>query len=137
MTQFTFEPKNGTLICDHVPGQYTTVWAKGEDWVHRQPRHYTLCDIPSNNDFTIAVKREPDGLVSSWLHDTVEEGDVLPFSAPYGVFHVQNAENIWLSDETNPVVLLSAGRMHECVHRPSLTEHIRIRHVLFHMSICV
>eukprot|EP01062_Namystynia_karyoxenos_P035990 TRINITY_DN2625_c0_g1_i3.p1 TRINITY_DN2625_c0_g1~~TRINITY_DN2625_c0_g1_i3.p1 ORF type:complete len:457 (+),score=193.11 TRINITY_DN2625_c0_g1_i3:53-1372(+) len=109
VTEFAFAPEDGQPICDYKPGQYTTVWLKGPDWSHRQPRHYTLVFAPNGKDYKIAVKKEDMGLVSSYLHDRVAVGDKVAMSPPFGAFHVENAESLWLNDNTVPAVMLSAG----------------------------
>ena len=78
VTQFTLTPKDGGPVCGFKPGQYTTVWLHPEGWSNRQPRHYTLCGLRprhmmTSKDYTIAVRRDPVGLVSGYLHDTVAE----------------------------------------------------------------
>lgn len=64
-------------------------------------RSYSLCDLPKADHFRIAVKRETNGVGSSFLTSRVREGDVLDLSAPRGTFILQRGEN--------PVVLLGAG----------------------------
>lgn len=58
--------------------------------------------------YRISVKREkkmnsnPAGMFSNHLHDNVPEGDVIPISAPVGVFILTN-------DSQLPIVLISGG----------------------------
>lgn len=47
-------------------------------------------------------KEAPDGIVSNYLHDHVQEGDVLSLSAPAGDFVLNTDSNL-------PVVLISGG----------------------------
>jgi ferredoxin-NADP reductase len=56
---------------------------------------------PGAASYRISVKRESKGVVSSYLYDHVNAGDVMDVSAPRGVFTLNSAET--------PVVLLSAG----------------------------
>src|SRR5699024_3814315 len=71
-------------------------------------RQYSLSCKPGADMYRISVKREtargnhPDGIVSLYLHDQVEKGDILKLSAPSGDF-VLNTE------DTRPLVLLSRG----------------------------
>jgi len=44
-------------------------------------RQYSLCGPAGAPDLTIAVLREPSGVVSNWLHDRVEEGSTLHISS--------------------------------------------------------
>jgi hypothetical protein len=52
-------------------------------------------------DYRVNVKRESNGIVSSYLHDRVQANDVLQVSAPRGGFTLRSGDT--------PVVLLSAG----------------------------
>lgn len=108
ITQFTFTSEDGLPVCSYGPGQYTTVWSQPTDCEYKQPRHYSIVG-GSNNSLSIAVKREPRGLVSGYLHDRIAEGDTLSLSPPFGHFNMGNAQDLWLSDESHPLVLISAG----------------------------
>lgn len=78
----------------------------GETYTHI--RQYSLSDAPGKGYYRISVKREgataekPAGIVSNYLHDHIQEGDVLEVSAPAGDFTLD------LTKET-PVVLISGG----------------------------
>ena len=93
------------LVKNSLPGQYVTVRMAMPDGVH-QPRQYSLtrADDGAHRQFT--VKRvhgggQPDGEVSTLLHDAVGIGDVLTLSLPYG--------DVVLDDGGRPVVFVSAG----------------------------
>ncbi|WP_214325740.1 globin domain-containing protein [Nonomuraea sediminis] len=88
-----------------LPGQYVGVRMRMPDGVH-QVRQYTLSGFGEDGLRRITVKRvrggdTPDGEVSALLHATVEEGDELTLSAPYG--------DLALDDGDAPLVLVSAG----------------------------
>ncbi|WP_043930367.1 NO-inducible flavohemoprotein [Bacillus sp. EB01] len=107
ITSFYLKPQDGKDIASYQAGQYISVKLEiaGEEFTHM--RQYSLSDSPGKEYYRISVKREagtsnPDGMVSNYLHETVEEGDILPISAPAGDF-VLNTE------KENPVVLLSGG----------------------------
>jgi ferredoxin-NADP reductase/MOSC domain-containing protein YiiM/ferredoxin len=83
-----------------LPGQYLTVRLPGA--ADPTPtRSYSLSGEPAGGDYRISVKREDHGLVSRWLHAHVEPGSVVEAAAPRGDFY--------LTDEGNPVALISAG----------------------------
>lgn len=109
ITSFTFEPADGKPVADFSAGQYTTIWVKGEGWENQQPRHYSLTNAPNGKSYSIAVKKEKDGLVSGYLHDQVKVGDEVQLSPPYGDFNISGCQNLWTSDVDAPVVLMSAG----------------------------
>ena len=108
ITSFYLKPIDGEPLAPFKPGQYLTVKLEipGEDYTHL--RQYSLSDAPGKDFYRISVKREdeldskPAGLVSSFLHEQIKEGDVLPISAPAGDF-------ILNTEESTPLVLLSGG----------------------------
>lgn len=105
VTSFYFEPEDGTQLPDFKPGQYTTVRVKVPGDEFTSVRHYTLSEALENNQYRISVKREdacePNGVVSNYLHDQVNEGDTIELSAPAGLFT--------LEQNSNPVLFVSGG----------------------------
>jgi nitric oxide dioxygenase len=88
-----------------LPGQYITVQMPMPDGV-RQPRQYSLTRADDGEHRFFAVKRvqgggRPAGEVSTLLHDTVEVGDILTLSLPFG--------DVVLDDSGRPLVFCSAG----------------------------
>ncbi|CAM3807509.1 NO-inducible flavohemoprotein [Alkalicoccus chagannorensis] len=86
-----------------APGQYLSIKAEidGEPYTHI--RQYSLSDAPGQEHFRISVKKEegPAGMVSTWLHEHVEPGQMLPVSAPAGDFTIDN--------EKRPAAFLAGG----------------------------
>lgn len=107
ITSFYFTPCDGGKISSFLPGQYISVKLSipGEEYTHI--RQYSLSDSPEKSYYRISVKKEegnsekPDGKVSSYLHNNINEGDLIEISAPAGDFVLENADK--------PVVLLSGG----------------------------
>jgi len=88
-----------------LPGQYVTVKMLMPDGVH-QPRQYSLTRADDGEHRSFAVKRvrgdgKPAGEVSNLLHDTVDVGDVITMSLPFG--------DVVLDDSGRPLVFCSAG----------------------------
>lgn len=52
----------------------------------RLQRAYSLSSAPGAEEVEITVKRQPGGLVSNWLHDNLETGDVIDMEAATGDF---------------------------------------------------
>ncbi|MFD1447862.1 NO-inducible flavohemoprotein [Oceanobacillus profundus] len=108
ITSFYLQPEDGEAFPSYQPGQYITVKAviDGENYNHL--RQYSLSCAPGEEFYRISVKREdafedqPKGVVSSFLHEHINEGDMLAISAPAGDFFL-NAE------DTRPLVLMSGG----------------------------
>ena len=102
ITSFEFEPVDGQPVADYQPGQYLGVWLKPEGFPHQEIRQYSLTRKPNGKSYRIAVKREPGGQVSNWLHGEARVGDIVHLAVPAGDFFLD------VSPET-PVTLISAG----------------------------
>jgi nitric oxide dioxygenase len=107
ITSFYLTPEDNKAIAHFTPGQYISIKLEiaGEKFTHM--RQYSLSDAPGKDYYRISVKREsgtdnPDGMVSNYLHDGVNQGDILKVSAPAGDFVLD-------TDKNTPVVLLSGG----------------------------
>lgn len=103
---FYLEPVDGQALPSFLPGQYVSLRVRAPGFDHYQIRQYSLSCAPNGRNYRISVKREaapavPPGLVSNWLHDTVQEGDLLDVHMPLGDFVLRPG--------THPVVLLSGG----------------------------
>ncbi len=107
ITSFYLKPEDGKPIASYKAGQYLTLQAEipGETYTHI--RHYSLSDASGKDYYRISVKREegrggaPAGIVSTYLHQQVQTGDILKFSAPAGDFVI--------SSKDLPLVLISGG----------------------------
>jgi nitric oxide dioxygenase len=102
---FVVERTDEREIKPSLPGQYVTVKMKMPDGVH-QPRQYSLTKADNGLHRQFAVKRvrkpgAPDGELSNILHDSVDVGDEVVLSAPFG--------DVVLEYTDRPVVLASAG----------------------------
>jgi ferredoxin-NADP reductase len=94
------EADDHTALPSALAGQYLTVRIPGAD--DPAPlRSYSLSGEPAAGEYRISVKREDRGVVSRWLHAHIEPGSVIEAAAPRGDFY--------LTDDSNPVVLISAG----------------------------
>lgn len=108
ITSFYLEPVDGKPFPSYEPGQYITVKAEIEGQPYTHQRQYSLSQAPEEGVYRISVKREdaigdnPAGTVSTFLHEQVEEGSILPISAPTGEFVLDR-------EDTRPLVLLSGG----------------------------
>jgi nitric oxide dioxygenase len=107
ITSFYLTPEDGKDLPEFTPGQYISVKLEIPGQVNTHIRQYSLSDAPRKDYYRISVKRETnpdhhDGIVSNYLHGSVEEGDKLPVSAPAGDFVVN-------TDVKTPLVLLSGG----------------------------
>ncbi len=99
ITSFYLQPADGGSVIAHAPGQYIGLHLQivgGE-----QRRNYSLSAPANGRELRISVKRENGGIVSTYLHDQVSEGDTLQVTPPAGAFTLQPSDK--------PVVLISGG----------------------------
>jgi nitric oxide dioxygenase len=85
---FVLKRIDDRMVKPSLPGQYITVEMRMPDGT-RQPRQYSLSRADKGEYRQCTVKRvrgggKPDGEVSTLLHTTVNVGDVLTISAPFG-----------------------------------------------------
>lgn len=107
---FYLRPKDGGALPSFKPGQYITVKID-HPVTPTSPRNYSLSDIPEMGMYRISVKREtgpsattPDGLISTYLHQEVQPGDVLRVGPACGEFTIDP-----LTIDDRPVVFLAGG----------------------------
>ena len=99
ITSFYLQPQDGLALADFVPGQYIGLRLVVNGQEIR--RNYSLSAAANGVDYRISVKREPGGVASGFLHDQVQEGDVLDIFPPAGDFV--------LAEGDKPLVLISGG----------------------------
>ncbi|WP_016855278.1 hybrid-cluster NAD(P)-dependent oxidoreductase [Halomonas smyrnensis] len=83
------------------PGQFVTMELEidGEQVM----RSYTISSAPSiPYSFSVTVKRVAGGVVSNWLHDNLQEGDLVAVHGPVGQFNC-------IDYSAEKVLLLSGG----------------------------
>lgn len=95
------DPAGGPLPFTYLPGQFLTIVVQPQGRTVR--RSYTIASAPTRRDACeITVRREPEGVVSSFLHDRVREGDLLEIVAPSGRF-------TFVGEEASSIVLIAGG----------------------------
>jgi ferredoxin-NADP reductase len=108
---FLFEPAHPALF-QHEPGQFVTLQLQ----IDGRPvsRCYTISTPPTRPHLLgITVKRQPGGLVSNWLHDTMAPGQHLSAEGPFGVFtiaHHPSAKYLFLSGGSGITPVMSMTR---------------------------
>jgi ferredoxin-NADP reductase len=103
IASFVLEPVDGEPLPAYRPGQYLTVRVRPAGASRALLRNFSLSAAHDTRRYRLSIKREPDGIVTSYLHDNVEPGDVIDVGAPRGMFTLDSAHG------QEPVVLLSAG----------------------------
>ena len=108
ITSFYFIPADGGNISPYTPGQYISLRLSnipGQKNTHI--RQYSLSASPNEHYYRISVKREdgvndnPNGVVSTYLHNEVKVGDIVEISAPAGDFT--------LNEQIDKSILLLSG----------------------------
>jgi uncharacterized protein len=97
---FHLEPTDGAGLIPHAAGQFLPIRVMPPGAAAPILRTYTLSVAPSDGIYRLSIKRE--GVVSSFLHDRVREGDIIEARGPDGGFIVDALER-------RPAVLLAAG----------------------------
>src|SRR5262245_24194877 len=83
---FLFEADQPSLF-QHEPGQFVTLQLEIDG--RSISRCYTISSPPSRPHLLgITVKRQPGGVVSNWLHDTMAPGQRISADGPFGVFTI-------------------------------------------------
>ena len=96
------EPTGGHLPFDFLPGQFLQVEVELEPGKTAR-RSYTIASSPSQRAYVeLTVKREEHGVVSRYLHDHVETGDLLKLTGPFGKFTFNGSD-------ADSIVLIAGG----------------------------
>lgn len=98
---FTLEAIDDLPLLSFEAGQFLTVRVTPEG-SKTLIRTYTVSSAPADQGYRISVKREPGGLVSNHLHETLKVGDVIEAKAPKGAFYIDGLER-------RPAVLFAGG----------------------------
>src|SRR5215469_5732906 len=101
VVSLTLIPADGRPLVAAQPGQFIILRMQPEPKGPVLLRNYSLSDLSSAGHYRVSIKREMNGVASTYLHDKVRVGHLLDVAAPRGSFTLQPGDN--------PVVLLSAG----------------------------
>ena len=108
---FLFAPAEPALF-QHEPGQFVTLELQIDG--RSISRCYTLSSPPTRPHLLgITVKRQPGGLVSNWLHDTMAPGQRISAAGPFGVFtsaRHPSAKYMFLSGGSGITPVMSMAR---------------------------
>lgn len=99
VTSFYLQPNDGKLI-EPLPGQAISFKFTLPNGII-QHRQYSISDTIKNNNYRISVKRLDGGVISTYMHKHVHEGDDLDVIAPGGEFVLHSTKS--------DVLLLAAG----------------------------
>lgn len=95
------DPHGGPIAFRFVPGQFLTFSAEIEGKLVR--RSYTIASSAAQSSYVEAtIKREDSGIFSEYMHDKVNEGDLVDVMGPSGAFTFRG-------EEAESVVLIGGG----------------------------
>jgi glycine betaine catabolism B len=108
---FFFRPKKPAQF-EFLPGQFITLELPiASKIIHRS---YTVSSSPARpHSISITVKRQPNGIVSNWLHDHLKIGDqleVLPIAGDFSCAHHIADKYLFLSGGSGITPLMSMSR---------------------------
>lgn len=129
----TFEATDDLPLLPFEAGQFLTL-RTSTDGTAPVTRTYTVSSAPGDAGYRISVKREPSGVMSNHLHDTLSVGDLVEVKAPKGQFFLD-------ASETRPAVLFAGGvgitpmmsMTRHVMHEGARTRHTR-NLTLFHAA---
>lgn len=104
ITSFYLKPADGTEVPSFRAGQYVAVSVQMPNEPHLHTRNYSLSGCSTQKTLRISVKKEvgnPQGIVSTYLHEQIGVGDTLLLGIPAGEFVLQATQK--------PIVLIAGG----------------------------
>ena len=106
---FYLAPHDKKPLPEFLPGQYLTFQLNIPGSATPVIRCYSLSDSPRHDAYRVTIKRipprdesAPAGVVSSFFHDKIQEGDIVDVKAPSGQFYLDLTTQ-------KPVVLIGSG----------------------------
>ena len=98
---FRLTPASKKSLFKFIAGQYVDMSVNIDGEAVNRP--YSISSASTQRGtFDLSIKREPDGYVSKYMHDTVKVGDKVGISAPFGQFHFNGKG-------AKSIVLIGAG----------------------------
>ena len=101
VVSLSMEQPDGARLPAALPGQFLVLRLRTTANGPMLLRNYSMSGMPGARTYRVSVKREINGVVSSYVYDHVHAGDLLEVSAPRGGFILKSGDA--------PVAFLSAG----------------------------
>jgi ferredoxin-NADP reductase/MOSC domain-containing protein YiiM/ferredoxin len=101
VVSLSLEASDMSSLPASLPGQFLVLRLRIKPEAPTILRNYSMSGEPGARTYRVSVKREIQGVASTFLHNHVKVGDIFDVSAPRGSFTLRPGEE--------PVVLLSAG----------------------------
>ena len=106
---FYLTPHDKKPLSEFLPGQYLTFRLNIPGSANTVIRCYSISDSPHHDAYRVTIKRipprevgAPPGIVSSFFHEQIQEGEIVDVKAPSGQFFLDLTSQ-------KPVVLIGSG----------------------------
>lgn len=79
---------------DFMAGQYVQLQSPKYGKVKQKvSRAYSISSSPDNNKYIeLIIRRVPDGICTTWVHDYLKVGDEVSFTGPFGDFYIRDTK---------------------------------------------
>ncbi len=84
------------------PGQYLMLQVPGAAGERELERAFSIANAPGEALIELHVRRVPEGRATGWLHDTLQPGQTLRFTAPTGRFFARKSAAL-------PMIFVAGG----------------------------
>jgi propane monooxygenase reductase subunit len=71
-----------------LPGQYVDLWVPGGG---ESRRSFSMANLPGDDLIELMIKCYPGGRFSGLLEGSIQAGDTINFTGPYGAFHLRQS----------------------------------------------
>tara|TARA_R110002050_G_C8912341_1_gene510870 strand:- start:312 stop:1511 length:1200 start_codon:yes stop_codon:yes gene_type:complete len=108
ITSFYLYPCDGGNVISHTPGQFLSLRVFLPELGLNQARQYSVSSVPNELYYRISVKKEfnpnlnINGMISNFLHDHIQKGDLVDLTAPIGNFTLDPKKGL-------PITFISGG----------------------------
>ncbi len=100
ITQLTYDIKELRLeliepdTVDFKAGQYVQLQSPKYGKIKQKvSRAYSISSSPDNKKYIeLIIRKVPDGICTTWVHDYLKEGDTVNFTGPFGDFFIRDTE---------------------------------------------
>jgi len=109
LTELTYDIKEVAIeltepaTIDYRTGQYLQLQSeKYGDHVKPVSRAYSIASVEDDkHEVELIIRRVPNGICTTWVHEHLREGQTVWFTGPHGDFHLRNT--------TAPIIMIAGG----------------------------
>lgn len=89
--------REGEGVLEYLPGQYARLHVPETD----QSRSYSFANSPGSNALQFLVRLLPQGVMTDYVRERCQVGDLIEFEAPLGTFYLRHIDR--------PLVMVAGG----------------------------